>query len=277
MYRENYCFGGVVLALTGEESWLPSVCCEPFRTADAAAEHEIHVTFSGAFPSPPKHAARKNGIFRWREGERFFLLERPEERYAAFARREGRVTELRLSEAYRGTLSARMILESAGLFDLLAGFGMLVLHSAYIRTQEGEALLFSGPSGAGKSTQAALWEQYAGAQVVNGDRALIRTTDGTAHGILYSGTSHICWNVGAPIRAILFPVKAEENRVVHLRPQEIFVGLLNQCAYYPWDPDSAAQMTGLAARLAGTVPVYRMHCRKEESAVRMLEHYLRRA
>lgn len=67
-----------------------------------------------------------------------------------------------------------MVLESAGLFDILADAGMLVLHSAYIVTRQGEGILFSGPSGIGKSTQAALWQHYGAAQTVNGDRALVR-------------------------------------------------------------------------------------------------------
>lgn len=184
---------------------------------------------------------------------------------------------MRLSEGYRETASDRVILESAGLFDLLADFGMLILHSAYIVTPQGQGLLFSGPSGAGKSTQAELWRQYAGAQVINGDRSLVRPGDGTVHGILYSGTSGICRNVSAPLRAIVLPVQGAENRVYPLRPKEAFMALVNQCAYYPWAADSAAQMTGLAAALIGAVPVYGLTCRKDEGAVRALEDYLRRA
>ena len=78
------------------------------------------------------------------------------------------------AESYRTGASARVVLESAGLFDILADAGMLVLHSAYIVTRQGEGILFSGPSGIGKSTQAALWQRYGAAQTVNGDRALVR-------------------------------------------------------------------------------------------------------
>ena len=213
MYNEYYCFGGVTLCLTGDAPWQPSDICQPFRIEGGPADHTIRVTVTDALPQPPKNADRQGRpTCRWRKEERFCLLQDYGGRYAAFAAREGDTTELRLSEGYRNTLSARVILESAGLFDLLADFGMLILHSAYIVTQEGEGILFSGPSGAGKSTQAELWRQYAGAQVINGDRSLIRPADGTAHGILYSGTSGICRNVSAPLRAIVLPVQAAENR-----------------------------------------------------------------
>ena len=276
MYSEYYTFGGVTLRLMGETPWQPSDICQPFRTEGGAADHTIHVTIADALLQPPEDAAHQCGVYRWREGKRFCLMRNYGDLYAACAIRESDATEVRLSEGYRDTLSARTIMESAGLFDLLADFGMLILHSAYIVTPEGDGILFSGPSGAGKSTQAELWRQYAGAQVVNGDRSLVRPADATVHGVLYSGTSGICRNVSAALRAIVLPVQAAENRLYALRPQETFVRLLNQCAYYPWAADSADRMTELAARLVNAVPVYGMDCRKDESAVRALQDYLRR-
>ena len=277
MYNKYYTFGGVTLELTGEKAWKLSDLCRPFRAEPRPADHTIHVTVGDDMPQPPEGAAHEATLYRWREGERFCLLQDYASRYRAFAARQGGLTEVRLSEGYRETASDRVILESAGLFDLLADFGMLILHSAYIVTPQGQGLLFSGPSGAGKSTQAELWRQYAGAQVINGDRSLVRPGDGTVHGILYSGTSGICQNVSAPLRAIVLPVQGAENRVYPLRPKEAFMALVNQCAYYPWAADSAARMTELAAALIGAVPVYGLTCRKDEGAVRALEDYLRRA
>ena len=277
MYNKYYTFGGVTLELTGEKAWKLSDLCRPIRAEPRPADHAIHVTVGDDMPQPPEGAAHEATLYRWREGERFCLLQDYGSRYRAFAARQGGLTEVRLSEGYRGTASDRVILESAGLFDLLADFGMLILHSAYIVTPQGQGLLFSGPSGAGKSTQAELWRQYAGAQVINGDRSLVRPGDGTVHGILYSGTSGICRNVSAPLRAIVLPVQGAENRVYPLRPKEAFMALVNQCAYYPWAADSAARMTELAAALIGAVPVYGLTCRKDEGAVRALEDYLRRA
>lgn len=277
MYNKYYTFGGVTLELTGEKVWKLSDLCRPFRAEPRPADHTIHVTVGDDMPQPPEGAAHEATLYRWREGERFCLLQDYGSRYRAFAARQGGLTEVRLSEGYRETASDRVILESAGLFDLLADFGMLILHSAYIVTPQGQGLLFSGPSGAGKSTQAELWRQYAGAQVINGDRSLVRPGDGTVHGILYSGTSGICRNVSAPLRAIVLPVQGAENRVYPLRPKEAFMRLLCQCSYYPWAADSAARMTELAAALIGAVPVYGLTCRKDEGAVRALEDYLRRA
>lgn len=181
------------------------------------------------------------------------------------------------AESYRAGASVRAVLEAAGLFDIFADAGMLVLHSAYIVTRGGEGILFSGPSGIGKSTQAELWERFAGARTVNGDRALVRPVERTVGGVFYAGTSGICQNVTAPLRAVVLLGQAAENRVVRARPQEAFARLLSQCAYYEWDAASAARMTELAAQLVTNVPVWRMDCRADESAVRALEEAMRRA
>lgn len=207
-------------------------------------------------------------------GERFCLLQSYDHQYASFVERQGNLTWLHLTQAYRGNISSQKILEESGLFDLLADYEMLVLHSAYIITPQGQAILFSGPSGAGKSTQAELWESYAGAKVVNGDRALIRIQDGTAHGIFYAGTSGICRNLSAPVRAIVFPRKGEENRVTPIHPRQAFLNLLSQCSYYTWASDSTERMMELAARLAERVPVYSLECRRDQGAVRALAECL---
>ena len=178
---------------------------------------------------------------------------------------------------YRESLSTQTVLEAASLFDILADAGMLVLHSAYIVTRQGQGILFSGPSGIGKSTQAALWQRYAGAEIVNGDRALVRPDTGTVSGVFYAGTSGISRNVTAPLQAVVLLEQGSENRITALRPQEAFARLLSQCAYYEWDAASAARMTELAAQLVTNVPVWRMDCRADESAVRALEEAMRRA
>ena len=162
------------------------------------------------------------------------------------------------------------MLEAAGLFDIFAARGMLVLHSAYIVTSAGEAILFSGPSGVGKSTQAALWARCAGARVVNGDRALVDVGKKTANGIFYSGTSGISENVTAPVRAIVLLGQGSENRVFVPSPQAAFAGVLSQCAYYEWDARSAEQMTECVARLVSDVPVLRMDCLPDATAVEAL-------
>lgn len=278
MQRECYRFGGVTFAIEADAPIERSKMCEPFRVAGGAADHTIRLTFSDDLPQPPAEAARSGPVYRWQVGAERHLLELysapgapPQFTYAVT---RGAHTEVTFAERYRAGASVRAVLEAAGLFDIFADAGMLVLHSAYIVTPAGEAILFSGPSGIGKSTQAALWERSAGAQIINGDRTLLDIGRKTANGIFYSGTSGICKNVTAPIRAIVLLGQNDENHVSTLSPQAAFAGVLSQCAYYDWDALSATKMTECVARLVSDVPVLHFDCRADASAVRTLQERL---
>lgn len=274
MQHECYRFGGVTFAIEADAPIERSRMCAPFRATDGAPEHTICLHFDDGLPVPPETAQHRGAVWRWRSGAERHLLEQ----YGApgkpprftYAVTRGAHTEVTFATAYRAGASVRAVLEAAGIFDIFAERGMLVLHSAYIVTRAGEAILFSGPSGVGKSTQAALWERCAGARVVNGDRALVDVGKKTANGIFYSGTSGISENVTAPIRAIVLLGQGSENRVFVPSPQAAFAGVLSQCAYYEWDACSAEQMTECVARLVSDVPVLRMDCLPDATAVEAL-------
>lgn len=275
MFSERLSFGGAALHLYGETPWQLSPLCAPFRTDAETPAHEIHVCLADDMPTTPDTAASSFRTYRWRTGSQRHMLQDYGVGFT-YAVTKGGFTELTVSSRYAENLRTQLLLEGVDLFDILAERGMLVLHSSYVLRAEGDAILFSGASGIGKSTQAELWREFAAARVINGDRSLVDVDRGMAHGIFYSGTSGICENHSAPIRAIVLPEQRAENRVFVPAHREAFMRLLNQCSYYPWDAESAALMTELVARLVGRVPIYRLDCRKDEGAVRALENELRR-
>lgn len=275
MFSERLSFGGAALHLYGETPWQLSPMCAPFRTDAETPAHEIHVRLADDMPTTPDTAVSSFRTYRWRTGAQRHMLQDYGVGFT-YAVTEGGFTELTVSSRYAENLRTQLLLEGVDLFDILAERGMLVLHSSYVLRAEGDAILFSGASGIGKSTQAELWREFAAARVINGDRSLVDVDRGMAHGIFYSGTSGICENHSAPIRAIVLPEQRAENRVFVPAHREAFMRLLNQCSYYPWDAESAALMTELVARLVGRVPIYRLDCRKDEGAVRALENELRR-
>ena len=66
-------------------------------------------------------------------------------------------------------------------------------------------MLIAGYPGIGKSTQADLWQRYEGAELLNGDRTVLRRIDGvwTAFGSPYAGSSNCFVNESRPVRAIV--------------------------------------------------------------------------
>lgn len=71
----------------------------------------------------------------------------------------------------------KILKRTVGLHHKLLQQDALVIHASYIEFM-GRGILFLGPSGTGKSTQARLWNEHAGAPILNGDRALLRQKDG---------------------------------------------------------------------------------------------------
>lgn len=248
MLSEFYEFGGTLFRIDSEEPLLESKYTAPFACAGTKTpDFVITVGYSGE--------KMQNGFSN--------------------ANRSGSSVRIEFAESYRGKISAKNALEESGIFRMLAEHGGVVLHSSYIITQRGEALLFSAPSGTGKSTQAELWRSYAGAKVINGDRALVKAENGvTANGILFSGTSGISENVTAPLRAIVLLRQSEKNEIRSVSGKEAFMRLLPQCSYYPDEEENIRLVTGILADIISAVPVYDFGCVPDESAVSALSEVL---
>lgn len=248
MLSEFYEFGGTLFRIDSEEPLLESKYTAPFACAGTKTpDFVIIVGYSGE--------KMQNGFSN--------------------ANRSGGSVRIEFAERYREKISAKNALEESGIFRMLAEHGGVVLHSSYIITQRGEALLFSAPSGTGKSTQAELWRSYAGAKVINGDRALVEAENGvTANGILFSGTSGISENVTAPLCAIVLLRQSEKNEIRSVSGKEAFMRLLPQCSYYPDEEENLRLVTGILAEIISAVPVYDFGCVPDESAVSALSEVL---
>lgn len=159
------------------------------------------------------------------------------------------------------------VLNRIGLENLLLQHSGLLLHAAFIE-YEGKGILFTGPSGIGKSTQAELWRRHLKADVINGDRAVLRKCDGgwKAYGSPYAGSSGIYRKESAPVTAIVSLEQGTENKLQKLSVREAFSLVYPQLALCRWDKVFMEKATDLALTLLGDVPVYRLVCRPEKKA-----------
>lgn len=154
-----------------------------------------------------------------------------------------------------------------GLETVLLNRNAFLLHSSVVML-EGKAVLFSGPSGAGKSTQARLWQEHLGAELLNGDRCVImQRPDGFyGGGSPLAGSSNIYRPEQAPIAGIFLLEKGPENRVQRLGFTAL-APLLSQTLINSWDTDFMDKLTTLYQQLLSTVPIYRLTCRPDADAV----------
>lgn len=164
------------------------------------------------------------------------------------------------------------IFNRIGVENIFLSSQGFLLHSSFVKYKE-KAILFVGPSGVGKSTQAGLWEKFRGAEIINGDRTVIRRNcDGwMAYGSPYAGTSGIYKNERAPVKALVVLKQSEQNKLRKLTSVEAFSFLYPEINAHRSDERFMKSATDLVVDFADSNDIYLLKCRPDESAVKTLE------
>lgn len=146
--------------------------------------------------------------------------------------------------------------------------GRMLLHASCIDTPYG-GLLFSGSSGSGKSTQADLWCRCANAVQINGDRPVLKKEqDGwSAWGSPYAGSSGYHVDQSCRIRAVFALEQSRENCVKRLGPSKAFAELYREMIVNSWNVEYVSGLSDLIGKFVKEIPVYRLWCTADESAV----------
>ena len=173
-------------------------------------------------------------------------------------------------------LSPKVVLNSIEIERLVTEAEGFVLHCAFVAVGD-RAVLFTAPSGVGKSTQAELWRRLRSAEIVNGDRAVVRCAGGRvlASGIPFSGSSSDCRNRELEVAAIVYLEQAPVTSIRRLKGYRAFRCIWEGCSVNTWEPGQMECVSALAARAAGAVPVYHMPCTPDGSAVLALENAMK--
>lgn len=169
------------------------------------------------------------------------------------------------------SVTLRALVNHLDLEHLLTIHDGFILHASYIEWDR-KAILFTAPSETGKSTQAKLWCDHMGAELVNGDRAAVRIfPDGVkACGLPFSGSSPVRRNVTLPLGAIVYLSQAKENRITRLRGVRAFRAVWEGCTVNVWDREDVEKATKTVSEVLGRVPVYHLACTPDERAVKLL-------
>lgn len=170
-------------------------------------------------------------------------------------------------------ITGKQLLSGLELPHLLTIHNGFLLHASFIE-HDGRAILFTAPSETGKTTQAQLWCDHMGAELVNGDRAAVRIIDGTVYacGTPYSGSSPVRRNVRLPLAAIVYLSQAPENTIQRLRGVRAFRRVWEGCTLCTWDRGDVELATRIVAEVISRVGVYHLACTPDVRAVELLKH-----
>ena len=162
------------------------------------------------------------------------------------------------------------------LSDFFLRFDAVILHSAVVDCK-GNGILFTAPSGTGKSTQASLWELYKEAEVINGDRAIIRKYENgyQVYGSPYAGSSRIYKNKRAKVKAVAVLRQGRTNRIRRLGGKEAYISLFSELSVSEWDRSVIEGQAQWLEKFIDTVPVYLLECRPDREAVEVLYNELK--
>lgn len=259
MFSKQYQFGGKVFRLEAPVPIAEALHSELFRADGLPVDVTITASLSDTMPD--------GALLRTERAANHAFLT-----YAAAQEVSGGI-RLTLLSNYENALTCHHMLQYAGFSHLLLQNGLCILHAACILL-DGEAILFSAPSGTGKSTQADLWAKHRGVKIVNGDRVLLRS-DGTAHGVYFSGESPYCEPFCAPIRAIVCLTQAAKSSISRIVATEALRALYSQCSFDLHNAEEVSNTIDLLMRLIPRILIYRLNATADISAVEVLENALR--
>lgn len=190
-------------------------------------------------------------------------------------KRQGNEITVSIHEDDMCGIGAETLLSLADASFLFLEKNGFILHSSFI-IYKNSAILFSAPSGVGKSTQAELWEKHLGAEVINGDRALLYKENGVyfASGVYTSGSSGICKNKKAPLRAVVLLEQGETCEIYKCSAREYIRRVIGESSYDVSRAYHQNKITQLAVDLLSEVEVLCYKCTLDLNSAECLENYL---
>lgn len=272
-----YCFADKVIAVRGLQNSIPDgEYLTPFICGQSQPDIEICVRQD--YIECPDTSEKLNGCtFFERNGKHYQVHEFGYAPFAVMTAPEDwkeKMVTVTVDPDICGEkiFTVNQMLSLSGVSSGLLYRGRVSFHCSYVVVGD-RALLFAGFSGTGKSTQAELWRRCRGAEIINGDRALIfrRENGWYAAGISTCGSSKICRNCTAEIAAIVLLEKGKETILYSMEKTEKYRTLLTGMAFQRWSREETETACRFAMDIISEVPMYRLCNRADEEAVEILE------
>ena len=273
--------GGVIVKISSELDFSTGEVLRTFLTAPQCAHCEV--TVDADFDSAI-HPAQSCGsdllLDYYREGNICWAVTRPGTRGSALCTvyshdLSAAAVHLNEKEYPNVIRSVEKILQLFPVRELFTAHGVLMLHASRISSQ-GRAILFTAPSGTGKTTQANLWRDYAGAELLCNDRTLVRKGDDApiTGGYPVDGSAPVCSAEERPLGAVVVLRQGSENTAARLPVARALSLLMSQTVTDAWNHDELFTQQQLWLDILQTCPAYLLTCTPDRAAVECLHNQL---
>ena len=278
--KKLYKFAGVELEISIPDRWKyeDDRALVDFRIAEASEPHRFRFHMVEALEAPAGSLAASYPDYRaYVDGEaqlRYIgtVAESWENAYIrAYHHNKDHHVQVKQSEVNKG-IGVKTVLNALAAEHLVLEADGVILHASFIE-HDGKAILFTAPSETGKSTQADLWAKHRNADIINGDRAVIRLIDGIPYacGIPFAGSSQYCKNATLPLSAIVYLGQAKETTIEQMNFMNGFRRVWEGCTVNTWNPDDLNKAIDIVQQITAQTPVFHLKCTPDESAVIALE------
>ncbi len=274
--KNKYIFCGCKLELICDEPVAEESTFSLFGGDFSAADYSVTVKRVNSLPPqsgmPVYSSPRRKLFVDGRRNEYTAYYDITEKKYIDFA---CKTDDSVLYISYPGILREVTVFDGLNLPDMLLRKNIGILHCSFIE-YDGKAILFTGRKQIGKSTQAALWEKYNNAQIINGDRAAIFCENGRIYacGIPFCGTSGICKNKKLPLNAVICLSQGRANSAQRISGVRAYTEILSGFTYNCQDTAASDTVSDLTEKIVKEIPVYAYSCLKDESAAEYLKNLL---
>ena len=277
MYTKAFSFSGITLVFRSEKpirdsgSFPSFITCDEYGSVITVKSADIPAPFGTKVFEDSHHALYKDGNASYYYSSYAESDLSQSVFYAVLITENGERTLLVDYESWWDS----MIFDALHFSSILLEEGAVLLHASCIDVG-GEAIVFTAPKQVGKSTQAALWEKYEKARIINGDRIALRFIDDRlfACGTPYCGSSKVSEDATLPLKAVVCLEQGRENEISPLGGMDAFLRLFSGISCDHEDRAVTEKLTSLVTDIVESVEVLRFPCTPDESAVKKLKAYL---
>ncbi len=172
--------------------------------------------------------------------------------------------------SYYPTRNSEFALPLAAICSKFSFYNAILLHASCVDCT-GKGILFAGFSGVGKTTQAELWKKFTNAEIINGDKAILREIEEEIYacGLPWKGSSEYCLKKKTKLEGIVILRQAKENKIKRLSMSEATELFMPHIFLPHWDEKCLDKAIDTFEKIISTVPVFLLECRADSDAVRL--------